>query len=109
MDETQKRYEDRDMSGALFENEYRDEKDHKQPSARGTVMIAGKKYHVAAWTRYSSTTGAKYFSLKFEDYDAWAKEREAASARRGGSGAHDKTAPEPASVKDVGDDEDLPF
>ena len=97
-DITQKRYEDRDMSGALFENEYRDEKDHKQPSARGTVMIGGKKYHVAAWTRFNSLTGKKYFSLKFEDYETWAKEREAAKAARG--------AAAPATQ---GDDEDLPF
>ena len=92
----EKKFEDRDMSGALFENEYRNEKDHKQPSARGTAMIAGKKYHVAAWTRFNSLTGKKYFSLKFEDYDAWAKEREAAKAQK----------PVPATQ---GDDEDLPF
>ena len=98
-DTTQKRYEDRDMSGALFENEYKDEKDHKQPSARGTAMIGGKKYHVAAWTRFNSVTGKKYLSFKFEDHETWAKEREAAKAQK----------PVPASAKDVGDDEDLPF
>ncbi|MBQ9693884.1 MAG: hypothetical protein IJV69_03930 [Kiritimatiellae bacterium] len=98
-DTTQKRYEDRDMSGALFANEYKGEHDHKLPSARGTVMVAGKKYHVAAWTRFNSVTGKKYLSLKLEEYETWAKEREAAKAQK----------PAPASVKDVGDDEDLPF
>ena len=98
MNDEVKKFEDRDMSGALFANEYKDEKDHKQPSARGTVMIGGKKYHVAAWTRFNSVTGKKYFSLKFEDYETWAKEREAAKAQR--------EANAPAMR---GDDEDLPF
>ena len=98
-DDSQKRFEERDMTGALFANEYKDEHDHKQPSARGTVMIGGKKYHVAAWTRFNSTTGKKYLSLKFEDYETWAKEREAARGQK----------PVPASMKDVGDEEDLPF
>lgn len=94
----EKKFEDRDMSGALFGNEYKDEHDHKQPSARGTVMVGGKKYHVAAWTRFNSVTGKKYLSLKFEDFEVWAKSREEAKAARG--------AAAPATQ---GDDEDLPF
>lgn len=97
-DATQKKYEDRDMSGTLFANEYKGEHDHKQPSARGTVMVAGKKYHVAAWTRFNSVTGKKYLSLKLEDYETWAKERESAKAQR-----------DAATPSATAGDEDLPF
>ena len=95
----EKKWEEQDLTGRLFGNANKDKSDHKQPSAYGSATIGGKKYRVAAWTRFNRMTGEKYFSLKFEDYEAWEKGREAAKAQK----------PVPASVMDVGDDEDVPF
>lgn len=94
----EKKWEEQDLTGRLFVNTNKDKSDHKQPSAYGSATIGGKKYRVAVWTRFNRMTGEKYFSLKFEDHEAWEKGREEAKAARG--------AAAPATQ---GDDEDLPF
>lgn len=55
-------YQTKDFTGALFANDKR-QKD-TDPSAKGSVVIAGVEYWVSAWTN-TSAAGKKYQSLKF--------------------------------------------
>ena len=87
--------------GGLFPNEYHKPGD-RQPSMRGTVMgTDGHKYHAVAWTRFNSTTGAKYLSLTLQDYAEWEAERDAVKAKRA-------AAADVATV-DSTDTDDMPF
>ena len=60
-------YEQKDNSGALFNNAVNKTKD-SQPDYTGTATIYGKKVRVASWVT-ESKAGNKYMSLKFSDFD----------------------------------------
>ena len=60
-------YEQKDNSGALFNNSANKTKDN-QPDYTGTATIYGKKVRVASWVT-ESKAGNKYMSLKFSDFD----------------------------------------
>jgi len=60
-------YEQKDNSGALFNNSVNKTKD-SQPDYTGTATIYGKKVRVASWVT-ESKAGNKYMSLKFSDFD----------------------------------------
>ncbi len=53
-------YEQREGQGSLFKNEKQND---RQPDYRGTIMIGGVTYEVAAWER-TSQRGAQYLSLQ---------------------------------------------
>ena len=59
--------EQRDNSGVLFRNTYK-EKD-SQPNAKGTAMVDGVLYEVAAWTKRDKN-GDPFQSLSFKRKDA---------------------------------------
>ena len=54
-------YEQRDNSGILFKNEKKTS--DSQPQAKGTAMIGGKNYYVAAWTKEGKK--GKFQTLSF--------------------------------------------
>jgi hypothetical protein len=60
-------YELKDNSGSLFRND-RPTGD-SAPSHTGKLLIEGKLYRLAAWTR-ESNSGTRYFSLSVEPYTA---------------------------------------
>ncbi len=65
-------YEQRDNSGALFRND-RKEKE-TQPDYDGYIVIAGRKYRLAAWIK-TGKSGTKFMSLAVEEFDADMRQR----------------------------------
>ncbi|MBQ0053681.1 MAG: DUF736 family protein [Bacteroidales bacterium] len=53
-------YEHKEGQGSLFKNEKQND---RQPDYKGTIVIAGKTYEVAAWER-TSQRGTSYLSLQ---------------------------------------------
>ena len=52
----------KDNTGALFRNEYKEEE--AQPDHKGTATIGGVKWEISAWVK-ESKSGKKYFALNF--------------------------------------------
>lgn len=61
-----KKFEQRDFSGALFENSRKTT--DKQPDYTGTVIIEGVEYWISAWDK-TSAKGEDYLSLAFQSKD----------------------------------------
>ncbi len=59
-------YEQKDNSGALFNNA-ENKKTDNHPDYTGNVMVNGKKMRIASWIR-ESKAGKKYMSLKFSEF-----------------------------------------
>ena len=53
-------YEHKEGQGSLFKN---DKQNDRQPDFKGTIMIGGTTYEVAAWSR-TSQNGREYLSLQ---------------------------------------------
>lgn len=53
-------YEHKEGQGSLFRNEKQND---RQPDYKGTIVIAGKTYEIAAWER-TSQRGTSYLSLQ---------------------------------------------
>lgn len=79
-------YEHKPNTGSLFKNDKRETE--AQPNARGSALIEGVEYWVAAWTNVKGDT--KYQSLKFSRKD-------------------ENVAPKPAAPKEEDFDDFLPF
>ena len=108
-------YEQREGQGSLFKN---DKLNDRQPDYRGSIMIGGKMYEVAAWAR-TSQNGRQYLSLQASEPDPNRQSR----AQQGQGGGYQQPryqqaapqqAPAPApSYDDMppagGPYEDLPF
>lgn len=73
-------FEQRDMTGALFINDKRENERH--PNAKGNALINGVEYWVSAWTK-TDRNGNKFQSLAFEEKGDRARsaERDRADAR----------------------------
>ena len=56
-------YEQRDNSGSLFRNTYKEKPN--QPDHKGTAMIGGVNYKIAAWVKEGKN--GRFFSLTFEE------------------------------------------
>ncbi len=57
-------FEPRDMSGALFKNERK--QNPNQPDYRGDAMIEGIQYEIGAWVKEAKSTGKQFMSLSFK-------------------------------------------
>jgi hypothetical protein len=57
-------YEIRDMTGSLFDNSARKEKD-SHPDRSGTAMIDGREYWVSGWLK-KDKNGKPWLSLAFK-------------------------------------------
>lgn len=55
-------YEQADNTGFLFINE--DKTKQTSPTYKGTIVIDGLRYSVAAWYKTSKKSGKKFLSLK---------------------------------------------
>lgn len=55
--------ENKELSGVLFP---RKKDNDKQPDLKGSALIGGVEYYVAAWKRTGKQTGAPYLKLAFE-------------------------------------------
>lgn len=53
-------YEHKEGQGSLFKNEKQND---RQPDFKGTILIGGVTYEIAAWTRRTQN-GKEYFSLQ---------------------------------------------
>ena len=58
-------YEQKDMTGSLFDNDKGD--NQNRPDMRGSVTIDGTKYSISAWHN-ESKAGKKYTSLKVSEW-----------------------------------------
>jgi uncharacterized protein (DUF736 family) len=58
-------YEQKDMTGSLFDNDKGD--NQNRPDMRGSVTIEGTKYSISAWHN-ESKAGRKYVSLKVSEW-----------------------------------------
>lgn len=102
-------YEHKEGQGSLFKNEKQND---RQPDYKGTIVINGTTYEVAAWER-TSQRGSQYLSLQA----GLPKERDARQAGAGQRGQdrpqpqYDRQAPMPSAddMPDFGQAEDLPF
>ena len=59
-------YEQKDNSGALFKNDKKETENH--PNAKGSALIGGVEYWVAAWTK-KDKNGNPWQSLAFQRKD----------------------------------------
>lgn len=66
MNAPKKKFETRDMSGALFTNDRRTK--DSQPTFTGNCVIEGIEYRISAWSKTTST-GKKMLSLSFQNAD----------------------------------------
>lgn len=55
--------ENKELTGVLFP---RKKDTEKQPDFRGSALIGGSEYYVAAWKRTGKQSGAPYLKLAFE-------------------------------------------
>jgi len=53
-------YEHKEGQGSMFQNEKQND---RQPDYKGSIVIEGKTYEIAAWAR-TSQRGTKYLSLQ---------------------------------------------
>lgn len=83
-------FEQRELTGSLFKND--DKTEDKHPNAKGSALINGVAFWVAAWTK-TDKNGNKYQSLAF-------KPKEEAKAN---------TEAKKRMEKAVDEEEDLPF
>jgi len=67
---------DDELSGVLFPNDKRG--NDKAPDVTGKCQIDGVEYRVAGWRRVSTSTGKRFFSLKFENMEERLKAMEEA-------------------------------
>jgi len=58
-------YEQKDMTGSMFDNDKGD--NPNRPDMRGSVTIDGTKYSLSAWHN-ESKAGKKYVSLKVSEW-----------------------------------------
>ena len=115
-------YEHKEGQGSLFKN---DRQNDRQPDFKGTILIGGTTYEIAAWNR-TSQNGREYLSLQ-----ASLPRQNDAAPRQGGyqqrpgnsQGQYQQQyrqtpppaapapapAPAPAFDNIPNDDEDLPF
>ena len=109
-------YQQKEGQGSLFKN---DKQSERQPDFRGTIMIKGVLYEVAAWNR-TSQNGREYISLQASEPDPERAARRSQEAPRQQYAAPRYAAPVPQqpaapapSVEDMPIDssfgEDLPF
>lgn len=80
--------EKKDMSGAMFPNKYKKAESH--PDARGFIVVEGKEWEIAAWTK-TSKAGEKYYGLAVSE-----------PYKKDGASEEKKAVFEPS-------DDDLPF
>jgi len=68
-------FEHKNNSGSMFKNDYATTEKH--PAMKGTALIDGKLYQVAAWTNIGTKNdpAARWQSLSFEVKDASATNR----------------------------------
>ena len=59
-------FEQRDMSGALFENDKED--NPARPDLTGNGMVFGKLVRMSAWAK-TSKNGKDYLSISFQEHD----------------------------------------
>ena len=105
-------YEHKEGQGSLFKNEKQND---RQPDYKGTIVIAGKTYEVAAWER-TSQRGTSYLSLQASEPRARGEQGTAygsGQSGRYGSSASPSPVPVPPppveEFQSTDDLEDLPF
>lgn len=59
-------FELREGQGSLFEN--RNKKEDRHPDYKGSIVIHGKTYRVAAWTKQTQV-GKTFYSLQVDKMD----------------------------------------
>jgi len=92
-------YEHKEGQGSLFKNEKQNE---RQPDYKGTIVIGGTAYEIAAWEK-TSQRGSKFLSLQAQ-----------LPREHNGQQTSYKNAPAPTAEQyyddlPVGDNDDLPF
>lgn len=94
-------YEHKEGQGSLFKNEKAND---RQPDFKGTILIGGVTYEVAAWER-TSQKGTQYFSLQA----SLPRERTEQQPQQPVYQAPAKPETPPVMLEDSVDVEDLPF
>ena len=97
-------YEQRDNSGSLFKNTYK-QRDN-QPDYTGNAVIDGLDYRLSAWVKDGSK--GKFFSLSFTTKDAMGQSAAAPTATSSPSKATTKAPVKREVIADEIDDE-IPF
>lgn len=99
-------YEHKEGQGSLFKN---DKQNDRQPDFKGTIMIGGTTYEIAAWSR-TSQNGREYLSLQAglpRQNDAAPQQGEYRQQYRP---AQPQPEPAPAPTQEFSPaDDDLPF
>ena len=101
-------FEQRELSGTLFRNDYK--KSPNQPDYRGTSKVGGIEYEMSAWVK-KAKNGNDFFSIAFQEKDG---RESSASAPKTLSPTLQKTttttAPPRGSYPEPPDfDDDIPF
>ena len=60
-------YEQKDMTGSMFQNDKGD--NAARPDMRGTVTINGVKYSLSAWNNVAKSSGKEYISIKVSEFE----------------------------------------
>ena len=97
-------YEQRDNSGSLFKNTYK-QKDN-QPDYTGSGLIDGSEYRVSAWVKEGQR--GKFFSLSFTPKDETGERTTTPPKTQPQRGTMTKTSSNHEVIEDEIDDE-IPF
>ena len=97
-------YEQRDNSGSLFKNTYK-QKDN-QPDYTGSGLIDGSEYRVSAWVKEGQR--GKFFSLSFTPKDETGERATTPPKTQPQRGTMTKTSSNHEVIEDEIDDE-IPF
>lgn len=100
-------YEHKEGQGSLFRNEKQND---RQPDFKGTILIGGKTYEIAAWSRRAQS-GKEYLSLQASlprQNDGTAPQQGGYQARRPAA-APMPVVPPPTEEDLPLDDGDMPF
>lgn len=96
-------FEARDNSGVLFRNDRKEKDSH--PNARGTALIDGVEYEVAAWTK-RDRKGDTFQSLSFKRKDG---EREQPAPKPRQQSLYDRDDPRTSQRQQRELDDEIPF
>ena len=98
---------DKDMSGAIFPNDYKGKESH--PDMTGTIMVGGQKYAVSGWNNTAQKSGKQYIGLRFERWeDAMARREKTPAATGATIGARQSGADYNEQTRGF-DEDDIPF
>lgn len=97
-------YEQKDMSGSIFNNTKKEKDTH--PDRTGDCTIGGRKYWISGWVK-QDRNGKQYLSLAFKPKEQRSAASEYEAERRQDARAAERVAAGTSTSRDM--DDEIPF